>query len=154
MPNTTNLVLPYPAAGDNPAASVLAAMVAAADVYAGPWVDYTLTITQSAGVAATKIYAKYRFVGKQCEWAFVYQLTANGTAGQPVLISLPPIAPKYSAADIYRGCCETGTPGTIQELVQPSGSTTQVRVVSFGGNFTTQLTTSSVIRGWGRHEVT
>lgn len=154
MPTTTNLALPYPAGSDNPEAPVLQALVAAADVFAGPWVDYTPTLSQGAGISVTKIVAKYRFVGKVCEWYFVLLLNANGTAGQPVLVTLPPIAPKYTTTDAVTGAVEPEVQGTVYQLVRPSGSTTQARVQAFAGNYTTQLVTTNLFRGWGQHEVT
>lgn len=153
MPNTTNLVLPYPAAGDNPAASVLAALAQAADAYGGPWIDYTPTLTQSAGVAFTKLYAKYRIVNKLLDFAFSLDLTANGTGGSAVLIGLPPVAPKFTTTDMPRGLIDFVSQTTQASLVSPSGNTTQVRIEVFGGNYTTALSSTDFLRGWGQYEV-
>lgn len=153
MPNTTNLSLPYPAAADNPQAAVLAALTKAVDDLAGPWVNYTVTLSQGSAVAFTPLYARYRVIGKMCEWNFALDLTALGTSAQPVLIGLPPITPKYTTSDIVRGELDFVAQTTRAQLVQPSGSTTQVRVVVLGGNYTTQLTSTDFLRGWGQYEV-
>ena len=156
MPNTTNLVLPYPAGSDNPAASVLAALATAVDAYAAEWASWTTTITQGVSVTFNALYCKYKVVNKTCHFAFNLDATSSGTAGQPVIIGLPPPVPRYTTADMQRGAIKLDSAGSTaspQSLVIPAGSTTTLRIVGFSGNYTTQVTGSEVLRGHGRYEV-
>jgi hypothetical protein len=153
MPNTTNLVLPYPAVADNPSAAVLAALVQAADPYAGPWLTWTPVVTQSTNPSQTVQYAKYKVVTKTCTFAFKVKMLAGGTGGNVVLITLPPVAPKFTTVDMPRGQVSLVNRTARGALVSPAASTTQVRIMDDSGNYTTALLINDVIYGWGRYEI-
>jgi len=153
MPNTTNLVLPYPAASDPPGAQPFAALAQAVDAFAGPWISWTPTMTQLGAVTLGVQYAKYRLMGKMLEFTYAVAINSAGTAGNPVLITLPPVAPKFTTTDMPRGLVDFVSGGTQGSLVSPAGNTTQVRIEVFGGNYTTGLGAADTHRGWGQYEV-
>lgn len=153
MPNTTNLLLPYPASGDQPSAATLAALAQAVDAYAGPWTSWTPTLVQSAAVAKNVLYAKYRVVNKMLKFAFALDPTANGTGGSTIVIGLPPVAPKFTTVDMSRGIIDFVSQSTQGVLISPAGNTTTVLVRVFGGNYTTAISSTDFLRGWGQYEV-
>lgn len=59
----------------------------------GAWTDYTPTLTQSATVTKTVSYARYRKVGRKVDVAMLLSVTGTGTAGQEIVVGLPPFTP-------------------------------------------------------------
>jgi hypothetical protein len=154
MPTTTNLALPYPAAGDNPAAPVVAALPLALDALVGAWASYTTSLTEN-GVAVTfsVLYSKYRQIGKVLYFKQRLQCTGSGTSGV-VTVGLPPVAPKYSTTDMALGFLYTTNPAgavpVIRTLQSQSGSTTIAQSSSTIGF---NLSNTRFINTWGSYEV-
>lgn len=102
----------------------------------GAWTDYTPTIVQSAAVAKTVTRAKYRRTGSQVEVHVRVDMTAAGSAGNTVTISLP-ITAAYSgnvdivgtmavydasAGQVYSGPARLASTTTVDCLAHNSGA--------------------------------
>lgn len=153
MPTTTNLVLPYPATGDNPAPAVLSALVGAVDALAGPWIDYTTSLLEN-GVAVTFVvlYSRYRKIGKSLYFKQRLDCTGTGTSGV-VRVGLPPVAPAFSTTAMAVGFLYTTNPSgavpVLRTLQSVAGSTT---VADTSSTIGFNLATDRFINTWGMYE--
>gem|GEM_PF-5175175 len=117
------------------------------------WVNYTATITQPGAVAATVTRAKYRRNGTQVEVHVRVDMTAAGTAGNAIAISLPVTAAfsgnvdivgvmavyDVSAGQIYSGVARLASTTTIDCFAHNSGAS------SIGGNPNFALANGDVV---------
>lgn len=169
MPNTTHLVIPYSAAGDQPKAEVYAAVAQQWDLVLGrPWIDWSGVLQVNQGVttniAKAVNYARYRTWGKHLEFSFKVTMSASGTAGSiPVFVGLP-ISAQYSALANTRGACEwvgsgvgsggrnvgalMGNTHATQLYPEPQGEAPGAT----GGSITAQILSGHIFRAWGRAE--
>ncbi len=117
------------------------------------WINYTPTITQSGTVTATITRARYRRNGTQVEVHVRVDMTAAGSAGSGVTISLPVTAAytgnvdivgvmavyDASAGQVYSGVARLGSTTTIDSLAHNSGAT------SIGANPSFALASGDVV---------
>lgn len=108
--------------------------------FTGIWTNFTPTLLQAAGVAATINYARYSIFGKTVTVQFQITATANGTAANPIIVGAIPavIVPKQTGQYAVIG---SGVYLRTGVIIYP---TTVVAVTTtawefFGGNGTDRL---------------
>lgn len=164
MPTTTNLGIPYPAAGDNPNASVYVALAKKwDDLVAGPWISWagTMVVTQSLAISKTVNRAVYRLWGKHLEFKFKTTMLASGPGGNQIFITGLPVNNKYTTNQKVSGMwtLNTGSVTNTGVIEHNSSATSMVLLPqgaapgATGDTYTTALALSDVIWGWGRYEV-
>jgi len=77
----------------------------------GAWTSHTPQIDQGAStnIAKTVTYSKYARYGRMIVWNFTLDLTAGGTAGTQVTVTLPTTAAAAAGVNGSAALCDTGT---------------------------------------------
>lgn len=131
-------------------------------VEVGAWTNWTPTVAQGAStnIAKTVNYARYRLIGSTCHFAFYLSLTAAGTAGSDITVSLPVTpapatlytvgAALYSdasdATPLYQGALGLNTSGKVSMVTNRSTG-------FFGTNPAVTVASGDFIMGSGTVEV-
>lgn len=121
----------------------------------GAWTTYTPTVSQgaSANIAKTTAYSSYARAGRMITWNFSLSMTASGTSGSAVTLTLPVTASSSSAVvgggtiidasvSNYAGAWQGASTTTVNFLANAGGAGS-----SFGLSPNVAIVSGDVLKG-------
>lgn len=103
---------------------------------AEPWTAHTPTVSQgaSSNISKTVTYSKYIKVGRFVLWTFNISMTAAGTAGSPLRLSLPHAAASTGALSAGGGYIYDASANTTYAGAWGGGTASLIQLIGDWSN--------------------
>lgn len=156
MAGTTSILgLRYPQDTDDPGSlaveTAIQHLAEDLDQYFGAWTAWTPQIDQggTTNIAKTVNVARYRLIGKWCEFEMKLTLTAGGTASNKVTITLPQTSKFSGYYPVAWGGIEDTSAASNYERVMmvDQSSTTKAVFLAAGGPLGSSIFTAALASG-------